>query len=182
MIMVKEIFERVIEEMERNDRACFGVAQTHGGFLEQRQHGAFALGKMFSGRAVLADGGQRARQQMKLIGDERIRFRKVVRVGVKFLFYVIVKDYQIFNNGGLLAVEQTQRLRGGVGFLQNALSDDRVHVRGGQRQARVETPLNFREVVPLDFRNGVDVLLTGNNHPRFSLAFPSQFFRDGLQI
>ena len=58
--MVKELFQCVIEHIERNKRPWFLVHQPDGGFLEQRKHGTLTLCKMLSGRTMRSYGSQNA--------------------------------------------------------------------------------------------------------------------------
>ena len=67
-----ELLQRIVEHIEGNQRTRLLVHDLYGGFLEQRQHGAFAFCKVLAGCAVRPNGGQHAAQQIKLIGNKGI--------------------------------------------------------------------------------------------------------------
>ena len=179
---IEEFIQRVIEQAERHECAVRLVLQRFGGLLEQRQHRALSLGQMLAGGAVLADGGQHAAQQLELVGDEGVDIHEVAGVIVELHFRQIFKFQLVLQGRGFLLIQHAQGLVGGVGLGKDTLFDDLVHVGAGQRQAGVEAALNLGEVVALDLRDGVHVLLAGDDDPCFALALLAQFLTDGLQV
>ena len=179
---IEEFIQCVIEQAERHECAVRLVLQRFGGLLEQRQHRALALRQMLAGRAVLADGGQHAAQQLELVGDERVDIHEVAGVIVELHLRQIFKFQLVLQGRGFLLIQHTQGLVGGVGLGKDTLFDDLVHVGAGQRQAGVEPALNLGEVVALDLCDGIHILLAGDDNPRFALALLAQFLADGLQV
>ena len=179
---IEEFIQCVIEQAERYKCAVRLVLQRFGGLLEQRQHRALALRQMLAGRAVLADGGQHAAQQLELVGDERVDIHEVAGVIVELHLRQIFKFQLVLQRRGFLLIQHAQGLVGGVGLGKDTLFDDLVHVGAGQRQAGVEAALNLGEVVALDLCDGIHILLAGDDDPRLALALLAQFLTDGLQV
>ena len=182
MRMVKKLLKGVVEHIKGHQRTRGLLHDSDGGFLEHCQHGAFALGKVLAGGAVRADGGKDAAQQVELVRNERIDRGEILPVGIELLLDAVVENDQIFDDGRLVIVEKRERFFAGRVLLQNTLPDDFVHVGGGQREAGIKTALNLRKVVALCFRNGVNVLLAGDDDPRFAAAGSAKVFRHRLQV
>ena len=180
--VVKEVFQCIVEFMERHDGTDFFVHQLHGRLFEQCQHRALTLGQMLTGCTVGTDAGQHTCQKVELIGHKGVHLCKILRIGIQLFLHTVVENNEVLDDGALLVVDQPQALGCGVGLFQNTFFDNGIHVCGRQRQTGIKAPLNLGEIVALHLSDGVDILLRGHNDPRLALTFLAQFLGHSLEV
>lgn len=103
--------------MEGYDHAHLFIHDPDSGLFEKGKHGTLAAREVFAGCPVGADGGQYAGQQVELIGHEGIDLGKVLLVGVQLFLRRVIEHDEVLDDGGLLFVEKTERLRGSLCLL-----------------------------------------------------------------
>ena len=137
---------------------------------------------MLTGCTVSTDRSKHTAQQIKLVRDERINLSEVAAVRIQFFINAIIEQNQVLNDGLFIIIVEEQGLIGRLCFLQNSLTDNFINIGRGQGQSGIKTTLNLREVVALSFGDGVNILLAGDDDPRFTLAGGSQIFGYCLKV
>ena len=180
--VIQKILHGVVEHMKGNQYAGLLCFQPLSGLFEHGQHGPLSLGEVLAGGAVGPHGSQHAGQEVELIAHKGIDLRKAGTIRVELLFGIAGEEDLIAQVRLPLFIQQPQRLRRRIVFIQDSPPDHLVHIGGGQGQPGVKPPLNLGEVVALYVGDGVDVLLAGHNDPGLSPALPAQLLRDRLEV
>ena len=126
--MIKELLQRIIEQMERNDCPRFRIHKFYGRFLKKSQHGTLTLSQVLAGCAMGSDRGQYTTEQVKLIGDKGIYLCKILPPRIQLFLNAIIEQNQVLDDGFLCLVIQGQCLCCGVRFLQNTLPDNLIYI------------------------------------------------------
>ena len=184
---VQKAFDGRVKVVQRHQDVGVFVAVEQCRCLESVQHGALAFGQVAPGGPHFADGLKDFLQQLKLVGGKRVMRGEVFGVLKPFEGDGVVGKGKLVVDDVALGLPNGFELRAGFGrFLQQAVSNDFVGVGAGERQAGVETALNFGEVVGAGVvgftQGGVDVFLTGDDDPCAAFAAGAQLLGDGLQV
>ena len=182
-VVLQKFRERIVEAPQRHERAGFAAGHRLGRFLKPGKHGALAAGEVLARIAVDADLLEHVAHEVELVFHERVRLAEIFgstishQVGAR-----IFEGEQVLQHRRLRIIGGVEQRGGRVGFIEHATLDDLVDARRRQRQARVEAPLDLREIVAGNLRHLVDGFLAGDHHPHAPAALRTEVLDDGLQV